>query len=205
MNSGFGLVVAAMALAAGAGRLTLDHLTTTRRMRSCELSEEARSMRWRGDPKPGRRRVVTGDSPFGSGRYIAWAAAIVAFAAALVVLGWRPTLSLTLLSVGGVCLAAAVVVWLRRRMDLPPATSEICSVCKKPKPRRLRALWDNESALDAWWRECPECHAHFCEDHKGLLWKTTNGETTLVCSSAAASGKSVSAWVGDYLGHRPPR
>jgi hypothetical protein len=104
------------------------------------------------------------------------------------------------LLVGGLVIlmsiAFAVIVWLRSREastggadrptvshDRAPPTgsTETCHVCMKPKPRGRTSFFDEETSLRAWWRRCPECHARYCEDHKGLLWISDEFGTALRC------------------------
>ena len=106
---------------------------------------------------------------------------IVALLCALLLYPDQPGM-LVLAGLAGVALVINLVVWARRRMDEPVSGgSETCSVCQKPKPRGLRALLDDESAFAAWWRQCPVCHAHYCDDHKGLLWFSDVRGTALRC------------------------
>ena len=137
-----------------------------------------------GGLKPERRRVIVGRR-FGSGRGIVTEVVILAVLVLVLLLPLERDVRMPALILSPVVsnvLAIEVVLWLRRRMDQPVTQGRAtCCVCKKQKPHRLRLLPDDESGPDAWWRECPECHAHYCENHKGLLWMSDERGTGLQC------------------------
>jgi hypothetical protein len=135
----------------------------------------------RGGTTRGRYPVFSGRPRFGTGRSIASGAVLLVLLGAYVLIrGEQYAFLWPFLVAFGVALAAEMVVAARRWMERP--LGERCSVCGRPKPRGLKSLPDDESALGAYWRECPSCHAHYCDDHKGLLW-VLDGEhgAGLVC------------------------
>ena len=117
----------------------------------------------------GRYRFVGGRDRFGTGRSIAEGGVLLALLGAVVVIGGEQYAYVwPFLVAFGVYQVAEMVVAARRWMEQP--LGERCWVCGRPKPRGFKSLLDDESSLQAYWRECPSCHVHYCDDHKGLLW-----------------------------------